>query len=301
MELQFTKENKFYEILNGEANKYVQYLYSRGFIFSREKLKMVKDTWKQEYISGYFIQYSPENVVCMRRGDDFDILVMGMLLDTENLTMDIDFITDRLYERLKVSEKVMWDYCDILGGRFIIFYRIGLQSYIMQDATGMRSVFYDINSGALSSHYNLIAQNYESTPNSFIKTYVEYKETPWLLPGDTTPYENIFCLAPNHTICLETLEVRRFWPREKIHDVSPKFVYDYIAKTIADEVAVLSRYYKLMMSLTKGNDSRITLSATRNVSTDLLYFTTYKTGTDQEEDNSYAINLCKRLKLKHSH
>ena len=252
-------------------------LYARGYIISSmdvsERLKAIVQ-WKKVHIGGekgFFVLYDPRNEVVEVKDGDKWVFLLGVVLDPEAKTLDKEYIARQLVARLH-DDGAFLDYVDILCGRHIIVYGDRDNAHILQDACGMRSCYYGRTS--VASHYNLIRDVEGLQEHPYFREYMSIPASnrPWYMPGDITPVEDVRTLIPNHRLDLRTHAIERIFPRKAPKDVSAGEVADYFAKLIKTQVDILSRRYGLMMSMTGGNDSRVTLSALREARRKTILF-----------------------------
>lgn len=290
----------YYELKDGKNNKYIDYLYKRGYLIS-DKPYHVKDNWvKTSFGYDFFITYDPENQCEEIINGNLWVLVLGTVMDTISWTMDLKLIGAEILRRYAHSITEVYDYIDFVCGRYIIVFGGGSdgQTHLIQDAMGLRSVFYHKSRILIASHYNLINDFSGDKRHPFMSEYLNMTPTPWLLPGNITPYENIVALLPNHELNIARMTVKRFWPRENYKDVSVDFVMDYIAGSLKNQINLLAQNHKLMIGLTKGNDSRITLAACKDIAKSVLCWSYFGKGDPaQTEDARFTKEYTQKLGL----
>lgn len=283
-------------------NKYAEFLYARGYLIAGNRIKMDWD-WEEHIINtcnNIYIYASPDNNVSSASNNDYWVTIIGTVMDTINWHMNSKTIAKKLLSLYQLGEEKMLDFIDYLNGRHIILYGNKYEKYLLQDATGMRTAFYTTNQLMISSHYNLIDDIIQDEKLPFMQKYESYSKRPWTLPGDKTPLKHIKALIPNHKLNLDNMSVSRFWPRNSHDDLTPKKAYDYIADNIRNQMNTLARYHKLCVSLTKGNDSRITLSASKDIKDCITFFShTTTTETRYKTDTEFAQNISKEHDLNH--
>jgi len=265
------------------GNKYNHLLYSRGFIISKTSCKPI-NFWT-EFTFGpientFYISFDPQNNCVWGRNDSAWALLLGTALDPNECHMESDRILNQILDCLSSSKEAFYDYIDTLCGRHIIVFGNDQEAYILQDATGMRSVYYSQENCIVASHYELIHDMVNTPYQEFYKQYEKYipniENTNRSLPGRITPYQRITTLIPNHELDMGTLKMRRFWPRspKKAHGVNEAM--EYILMNFENQAKTLPRYYEhFVMSLTAGLDSRVTMSIIKNFRKNVLFFTYY--------------------------
>lgn len=259
----------------GEDNPYLDHLYARGYLISDRPI-VVKEGWEQRSFGGdLHITYDGRNECeCVTDGEAW-VLILGTVMDTLFWHMDTQKIARKIANKFLQGEDYLYDYLDYMGGRHLIVYGNQNEAYLVQDATGMRSVCYHRHSLLIASHYNIINRIVNAKRNPFVEDMVQMNPIPWLLPGNTSPYEDIMIMMPNRRLSLFDRQLKRIFPRGPRLSVDVDTVMDYIADCCKKQLETLSRYKKLMFSITKGNDSRITMAAAKDIQNTALYFTYY--------------------------
>lgn len=282
-------------------------LYARGFLISTRKIENFDSLpgykWNELVITknnseNFYVYYDPRNETAFVKNDDFFVFVLGVCVDLNQERIDISDTAQKILETLSLSKNDFLNYVDELCGRFIIFYGDSKNSFVIQDACGMRSCFYSKN--FISSHYSLINDIEKNDFIEYWETYNALEQKPWYLPGNYTPYKNIYTLIPNHELNFETSKVSRIWPRSPKKNISAVEVQQYFENTLKRQIELVSKKYKLLVSLTGGKDSRITLSTLKNVPRENFVTFSYKNNSKTDSnsfDNEMAKYLTKEFNL----
>ena len=207
-------------------------------------------------------------------------------MSTLSYHMDAKRIASVIAQKFILGEDMLYDYLDYLGGRHLIVYGNDREAYLVQDATGMRSACYHRHSLLIASHYHIIQNIVRAERSPYVAELANMKPIPWLLPGNTTPYVDIMMLMPNHRLTLRERKLKRIFPRGPHLNVDVDEAMDYIAECCKKQMQTLARSKKVMLSITKGNDARITMAATKGINEVFLYYTYYG-----EEDPSQMKDL----------
>ena len=261
--------------------KYIEKLYKGGFLFSDYKIKPKKD-WSELTINKqYYFYYDSVNNVSFLTSNDCFCLMYGYAMDTVNWHMDLEEINAHLLSYLINDKNKFYDYLDDVNGRFVLIFSDGKELKVLNDATGMKSVYYHKNKILIASHYNIIQDIVNEDVNEYFNLYNGIKENkPWVLPGDLTPYNNIRILISNHEYSITSGNLRRFWPRENSKDVSVNEASVYIADHIEKQLETLSKYKTPIIGLTAGMDSKTTLSASYKIRKKCIYFSYASSNAD---------------------
>ena len=289
-------------------------LYKRGFLLLKrqEKLPSIVSEWEQiELPTDLLLAYEAGNQCFFGSFSGGWLCLCGSYcMDVAAGHMSFRSVGEKMLRSLQQSQELFFDYLDVLNGRFVCIYSFGDSVFVLNDATGSRSVFYSTEKPALASHYNLLHEAiggeedpfYQKFSTLVIQKQKEHKIQPWVLPGDMTPYKNVRILVPNHLLELSQMKMQRFWPRKNMRALDVDEACNYIALSIKKEAELLCRHYKVFESLTAGTDSRITLAAVKNVAKDITFFTYHNVATkvagyelcDREQNFKFASDLCRK-------
>jgi hypothetical protein len=241
------------------------------------------DGWETANINGYTLRHDPEvSVTTTRHGTD-SIAIVGPVINPFDEIVDSKEIASNLIEKYTQSDLEFFDHLDLLSGRFVIFVTSEDNSFVVQDAAGTRSTFYDQNSPTISSHPKLIADIREYDTDDKAIDHLEHD--PSAFPGLATPYREIKRLTPNTLLRVPEITIERFFPREKL---DPKPLTSKAIENISSIFETQARLFNdcldLSLSLSAGLDSRVSLAATCEVSDDIKYITWVVKENDPELD-----------------
>ena len=286
-----------------DNNSYLRYLYTRGYLISDVQYTVREEWIKMDLPQGLFFTCDPLNGYSLSLQQESFVLLMGIAMDTIDWHMDLQKISDTLLKLLLSNNngrEVFLDYIDHLCGRYLILYsdQNGIPC-LMQDATGMRTCYYHKDRCMAASHYKIIADILGEPPSEYMEKFVELDPQPWFLPGNTTPYQNTYALVPNNELMLDHMRMRRFWPRKPKQDITVQEAVECVTESLQKQMEILTDHYKVMLSLTKGNDSRISLASSKRVRDKMLFFTSYDGDREQYKDAAFAGKFAEELGLKY--
>lgn len=272
------------------GNPYIERRFSRGFLLTRGE-RTVDSRWAKTRIGDWHITYDSAIHFSISCSDDCYAAILGYAVDTNSETTDPEIICDNLLDRLSDSKDAFYDYVDSLCGRFVIFYydeeSNGLA--VTLDATGMRSVFYSAKDEVIASHYNLVQMVTGDDTSELYAFYRSMKNRPWILPGDYSPFENIYGLSANHEFLARPKTIRRIWPRKPLASMSVNSAIDEIHRILKKEADLVSKDHpRIAISLTGGKDSRLSLSLFRKHKDRVICFTNYSEIPERVKDSSIA-------------
>ncbi|MGO3985375.1 hypothetical protein ABI582_13390 [Pseudomonas sp. SAS7] len=251
--------------------------YSRGFIISAEPVKSEINNWRTENALGLNFHFDPRVSFDYRIKDGQFCVMLGTALDLDSGDYGTSLVTPTLLDAFITGENTLFEKLDSINGRFLLLYGTynsdSSSIRMINDATGMRSVFYSTTQPlCISSHPDLVAKQIGASRNDYGKWLTEYSS--YHLPGNTTLFHNIKQLVPNHLFDCESNKLIRFFPRESLHtpdDINATI--DELAEILKSQAEHLAAHNRILCSITAGVDSRVTLSATRSISRNVKYFT----------------------------
>lgn len=234
------------------------------------------------------------------------IIIAGLCLDSLNNTLDINTILKEISHRINNNINTFYDYLDHLNGRFFILFKYNNETYIVNDAGGTRSIWYNEKHKIIASHYYIVNLLHKEKDSDIFKLYTKLctinrkkgNKIPWCLPGDASPYENIKLLIPNHYLKISNeIQIGRYWPRKAIPtNLDFNSIVNFISENLKNQLTLLCNEYNVISGLTCGNDSRISLAALSNV-LDKVTFFTYHSSTSTDLSNFTIADLNKNIEF----
>lgn len=131
---------------------YSDTLYKRGYLItdcnSEYVIPDTIESWNVNLIGGYEIRSCPSLEFEDVQGSNYSLAIIGMVLDPVNKIDSTTKILSNLQEVLSKGRGQFLDYLDFLSGRFVLFVDC-TEPFVVQDATGARSLYYDTKLGEL--------------------------------------------------------------------------------------------------------------------------------------------------------
>lgn len=274
--------------------------YSRGFMLidgstflnAQNKLKGIFDFNIFEVGQSHCLLMHKKLESCFYSNGDIEVWVLGPACFTNSQPSTHDFnIAEYLHSQLSTSRADFFKSLISLSGTYAIVWRLGSEISILNDAHGLRSIFYSKKNGHCSSHLELLnvieGEGESEMQTHFKKSSYEYS---YQFPGNLTAYNNLVFLTPNFYLSTDTIRVHRFFPNEErvyipMHEAKRRVMEKYA--TVAKKY---KRKYQLAMSLTGGKDSRVSLYSTLGIKDNICYFS-------ESRDND--LTAAKAIAKKH--
>jgi len=170
-------------------------------------------------------------------------------------------------------------YASRYSGRFVIIYLDPATFTIFTDATASRKVYYCYEESKFwcGSQPHLIAKilGYDRTKNpSMVRFYnsEDFVRLCYSNVGDTTPYDAIKQLIPNHYLSVNQGKPIRFWPDKQIQIQPLEDVAEKCATILKGTMEAITARYEVMLPVTAGYDSRMLMAATRTHHEHIFYY-----------------------------
>ena len=255
-------------------------LFRRQFVLGPRFLEGYPSWRRTELGSSLRLTSHPDLPVTRASGTDVSMVLIGYLLDPFHPADRDSDILGRLLRRMEEGGnresliRLTYPY----GGRWILIVEAGQDCWLFTDPCGHRSVFFTVDPQPLwcASQPSMLAELLGlSMDRDALRFFHRYRrrDFQYCWPGDTSPYNEIRHLRPNHTLDLRTRASRRFWPRG---DLTPRPTEDVVrenAQLLQGIIEGASRRFALSLGLTAGRDTRTLLAGSRAIRHGLYCFT----------------------------
>lgn len=273
------------------------YLFPRGFIAYHQSVNTFgwegpPQRFQQLSFGELFIWFDSERTPAVTRSESAAVLVLGTAAfvppaaEDADSTADLQIVAETLHAALAKSQEHFLDALDYLGGRFAILVEVDGLYRVFHDAHGTRTIYYDVDRPAFSSHAHLLASLVSAEPrrSDELKAAQSWAALPLSFAWDETPYPTIRALLPNHVLELESRRTYRYFPRE--HNRFTGLSFEERASEmnrlwLGQMSAFAQNTDRFFVSLSGGLDSRVVLAALREYKDKVdafTYFTNNGTG-----------------------
>jgi hypothetical protein len=287
-------------------------LYRRQFFLGDHYLEGFP-TWNRREVAGrHRISAHPDLPMTHVEHEQRSLTLLGFLLDPDDPAADDGKILDGLCRAFHENGDVP-ALTSRLGGRWVMVVHDGHETMLFHDAAGLRQVYYfrlrgtDEAGGAglaCASQPGLLAEQYGLTPDPAALDYVRSRgdsdwEVYWL-PGDTSPYEEVKALLPNHLLRIEEKKVARYWPTVDVKPIPYEEGLRDSVRLLRGLVDSARHRYKLAVAMTAGWDSRLMLALSKQEAASLYCYTFMYPSTSYRSRDVYVpAKLLKKLGLEH--
>ncbi|MDN6290428.1 MAG: hypothetical protein L0J63_09100 [Tetragenococcus koreensis] len=244
--------------------------------------------------------YDNETLVATATEDETTVIIYGEIINSRAPDLTKQDIANDLV-KAKDSFQLI-DRTEYMAGRFIIILRNQKKLILFPDATSSVPIFYSVieNEWLMASEQKTIADALNlplSNRSIEIKSQAEEQQP---LPYDSSMYEGVKVVIPNHYLNVKAQRAMRFFPVRKLEE---RVMEDVITESITLTQNVVDKYMAesdLIIPLTAGKDSRLILSFFKKYRDRIqLYTFDHQPGTDEPDDIKIPRQLTKKLGLSY--
>ena len=214
---------------------------------------------------------------CAPAADGAQLLLLGFLIDPDSPELN----DQQLFERLCQChgwEELLRATAG-LSGRWAMFHISQRGVRVVNDATGLRSVFFSVAGQepwcfSQPGLYRRV-QPVEYLPEAvkFIRSRQCQKNFEAWFPSASSPYGEVAHLLANHYLDLESGATTRFWPTAPLEPLELETAVGQSARFLQQSMRAITARGRVAFALTAGRDSRTLLAASRPVADQLWVHT----------------------------
>ena len=279
--------------------------FRRQFLLTTEPAPSL-ETWDNQTLGMYQLYTHPDLTTFRKNGNAAEAILLGHILDPNNHALNE---TDILSNIIKTPTpmhiaRVLY----ALSGRFVLIIKSSERMLFFNDACGLKSFFY--------THYKehlcvasqplllkLVTGNLITAQERYFSyhksEYVKKNREHWF-PSGTSLYENVDHLVPNHYLDSTSMQQARYWPTQELEIEDYETGLKKFANLLRQTLIAGSKKYNLALGVTSGYDSRMLLSASKEVSEDISYYTLmYRDLNDESADIKIPTLLSKTLGIEY--
>jgi hypothetical protein len=280
--------------------------FARGFTLSEDPIPPPVAGWLSVDVAGLHLSHAPDTDVLAARSGRHFVVVVGHFVDTGAFRPPNEAVRAAV-DALASSEGKFFDVTDDWSGRYLVVFGTSAACHVMADATGMRAAFYSLEGPFVMASHARIVATHSGAPASPIwadyQAMVQEIRSRFVTsaPGRLTPWSGVVFLPANQVLDLETRSLRRIFPRRPLPKMATKAAAAALAPRFEGQVTAIARTGRpIALSLTGGQDSRLSLAASRPEHRAITYFTYRRPGRpDTDVDVTAASSMARGLGLRH--
>ncbi len=247
-------------------------MFRRGAILSNRPIGNLPSTFMPLAVEGLHIAHHVADAVHVQRSGRQAIVLFGYAICSMTGVDDGARIAEILLNCLTRGPETLYNYLQTLGGRYVVAFRDGDRWRLVNDAAGMRSLYFGRSATAryVATHVNLIAMQDVDAPPRKMASRLGY-------PGNLTPLAGVYLHNPSTVLALDDFDTARPFLLGASRSYTPQEVAAAILRRGRTQAAALARPGDAVVSLTAGVDSRMTLACLLPTA-DRFRFFTYDNG-----------------------
>ena len=254
-------------------------LCERGFfIINRDTNVILPDyikSWDKTDILNFSFYLHPKQTLYFKLINNEAYFIIGHAYNPFTNTISENVILEEWSNSEKSTKGYSFDYINSITGIFILGKISENKISVVLDCSGMMGGYYGIvgDDVLISSHTVVFAELFGLEPTSYVKKLLSYKFYSLYgsyLPGDITPYENVYRITPNTEVIIDistsNIVINRFYPDRNIEKITNEDDYKKQIEKIAEifqksMFLIAQKWSSPAISLTGGMDSKTTLAA----------------------------------------
>jgi len=283
-------------------------LFQRQFFLGRRFIDVFPSCNRVKITESVFLTAHSELEITRKVKGKKSITLLGFILDPNDPESGNSDIIENLIHKLDTCDGFA-EQIDGFGGRWVLVVNDGKRLRLYHDAAGLRQVFYTDPSCfpdiCCASRPSLLAEVLELTMDGDALEFMNSSEyrgnrQHWW-PGDSSPYNGVRLLLPNHYLDLQTGQPHRYWPDGNLGKMPLRDAVAESSRIIRGLMQSARHRFPLAIALTAGWDSRVLLAASREMRQDIYYFTSVYWDTNiRSADVTIPFRLLPKLGLKNN-
>lgn len=282
-------------------------LYPFGFLFTDRDVKSVPGYFVNKKILGKYNYFTKDDVnkKIYEKNNSF-ILIHGEFLHIGiEDSIPENYLIQKMLDDYLNSYDDFLDTLDYIAGRYVIIIGDTNNVNIYPDATNSRSTYFIEDQICISSHAKLLDEVFSLGASNVIPNFHNTLFN--------TPFRNVKSVTPNFSTALPNGNVQRFFPRmnNKFKNMDEDLKFSLIEKFWKKQVSeVFSKSNNVILTITGGGDSRMSLALAREHIKDIDLVTYAFSDTNSvddtditsqvlSQDNIIVKDMVKELNLKH--
>ncbi len=251
-------------------------LFRRQYILAPSTIKCPFEHNEYALSDNYWLYVHLDLPVTHINAKDATLFILGDIFDSKNPEKSNHDIANDL---VGLSYHDLLDQSGMYTGRYAFILKSQGDFIVFHDATATRKVFFCkiLDKTWLASLPYLLAHilDLKTTQDPEKKAFYtseDHKRLNDANIGNTTIYDEIRQLMPNHFLDVGDSTTKRFWPRKFIEHRPIQEVARECAMIIKGSIEAIALRYDIMLPVTAGHDSRLLLAATKDIRDKVYYY-----------------------------
>lgn len=245
--------------------------FRRQFIFGPRAVRLDGE-WQTHRVGADWVLTVQRDLPVLRgqTADGAELLLLGFLIDPEAPELNDQQLLERLCRGQGGWEELLRATVN-LSGRWALIHIAGGRVRVVNDATGLRTVYYAVTGqepwcfSQPGLYRHVQALEYAPEAVEFINSKECQKDFEASWPGASSPYAEVSHLLPNHYLDLMAHRVTRFWPTEPLKPLEVEPAVKLASHLLQHSFQAIARRGPFSLALTAGWDSRTLFAASRAV------------------------------------
>ena len=268
--------------------------------------------WKKSNIMNFSFYIHPRQELFYFKNNGEAFFLIGHTYNPYTYSFKEEEILNQWVNAAKIGENEELDYINSVTGLYLMGKITENTISVFLDCSGMMSGYYGIlkRTVMISSHTALFREVFDLQQSEYVKELLSdrfYHLYGGFLPGDISPYDNVYRIVPNTIVNIDTVnyktDIKRFYPNRPINRIVSEEEYQKQIEKIADvfkkSMELISlKWKKPALSLTGGMDSKTTLSAANGMY-DKFHCYSYISSEAEKIDANAANKICKAINVNH--
>ena len=274
------------------------HFFRRQFILSTNP-ELNFEKWTNLKIENeFYLSVHPDLEINQSTFGKLSITLLGFVINPfEPLKTNKEILDELTFNSLNFDDIICKT--EPLGGRWAIIFNDSLSLNILHDPGGQRQVYYCQKDGhtivgsdpAIINHFVKLEKDTNIALTEFINSsnFIKTQKS-WI--GSDTEFKDVKHLLPNHYLNLKKLQSVRFWPYKPLKKIDLETATELLSQILVGSLIAISKRQKIALAVTGGWDSRVLLSASKEIYKDVCYFISVG---ENEDINSHDVQISSKI------
>lgn len=280
--------------------------FRRQYLITHAKYKSFSH-WQNESFGSFQIYAHPDIELTIAKigKDDLKLALIGYMLDPSHPDWSNVEILNAMQDSVNSIDDIS-KYLYSISGRFVLVVNSSVDTFIFHDPCGLRTAYYAKHKGKIHVasqpllFKDIIPLKKGDKFNIYQKSEYKKNNKEHWIPSGYSLYDDIYHLVPNHYLQFSTFKQERYWPKKKLQNVQLNDAVHDVSELLKKLMEAANHRFDLALPLTAGWDSRILLSASKDImSTLFLYTLQYRDLQLDSKDIRIPKEILDSLDYKH--